>query len=152
MGQGTGRSGRGKTGMTFASMIRKHEPRRVPEVKIATSAIVTSLAAEGYDTVAAPFGNAQVDLARTDARIVGLSADLAKYTDLHVFASAMPDRFYQISLAEQVLVSAAGLAREGFIPLPPPTRSLPAAAPMTLSPWRSPRKACRSRLSAPSRA
>lgn len=103
--------------MTLASMARKHEPRRVPEVKVATTAMIASLAAEGYDTVAAPFGHALVDLARGDERIVGLSADLAKYTDLHIFAGAMPDRFYQMGMAEQVLMSAAaGLAREGFIP------------------------------------
>lgn len=103
--------------MTLASMARKYEPRRVPEVKVATSAMIASLAAEGYDAVAAPFGHALVDLARTDDRIVGLSADLAKYTDLHIFANAMPERFYQMGMAEQVLMSAAaGLAREGFIP------------------------------------
>ena len=103
--------------MSLASMARKHEPRRVPEVKVATTAMIASLAAEGYDTVSAPFGQALVDLAKGDERIVGLSADLAKYTDLHVFANAMPDRFYQMGMAEQVLMSAAaGLAREGFIP------------------------------------
>ena len=103
--------------MTRASMARKHEPRRVPEVKVATTAMIASLAAEGYDTVTAPFGHALVDLAKGDKRIVGLSADLAKYTDLHIFAQAMPDRFYQMGMAEQVLMSAAaGLAREGFLP------------------------------------
>ncbi len=104
--------------MTLASMARKHEMRKAPTgERVATSAMIASLAAEGYDIVAAPFGNALVELAKTDERIVGLSADLAKYTDLHVFANAMPDRFYQMGMAEQILISAAaGLAREGFIP------------------------------------
>ncbi|MBL4916437.1 transketolase family protein [Szabonella alba] len=103
--------------MTLNSLARKYEPRKVPETKVATSAMIASLAAEGYDTVAAPFGHALVDCARKDERIVGLSADLSKYTDLHIFAQAMPDRFYQMGMAEQVLISAAaGLAREGFIP------------------------------------
>ncbi|WP_099827753.1 transketolase family protein [Oceaniglobus indicus] len=105
--------------MTHDSMRRKYEPRQaVPKSeRQATSAMIASLAAEGYDTVAAPFGHALVDLAKRDERIVGLSADLSKYTDLHVFANAMPDRFYQMGMAEQVLMSAAsGLAREGFIP------------------------------------
>ncbi|MEO1331406.1 MAG: transketolase family protein [Pseudomonadota bacterium] len=102
-------------------MKRKYEQRRVqlgPDgERVATSAMIASLAAEGYDTVAAPFGHALVDLAKTDERIVGLSADLSKYTDLHVFATAMPERFYQMGMAEQVLMSAAaGLAREGFLP------------------------------------
>lgn len=107
--------------MTLASMARKYEPRTIklgPDGKqVATSAMIASLAAEGYDTVSAPFGNALVDLAKKDDRIVGLSADLSKYTDLHVFANAMPDRFYQMGMAEQLLMSAAaGMAREGFIP------------------------------------
>lgn len=103
--------------MTLASMKRKYEPRQVAQTRVATSAMIASLAAEGYDTVAAPFGHALVDHARKDDRIVGLSADLAKYTDLHIFAQALPDRFYQMGMAEQLLMSAAaGMAREGFIP------------------------------------
>lgn len=103
--------------MTLASMKRKYEPRKVPEKKVATSAMIASLAAEGYDTVSAPFGHALVEAAKKDDKIVGLSADLAKYTDLHIFANALPDRFYQMGMAEQLLMSAAaGLAREGFNP------------------------------------
>ena len=46
-----------------------------------------------------------------------MTADLAKYTDLHIFAQAYPDRFYQMGMAEQLLMgAAAGMAREGFIP------------------------------------
>jgi transketolase len=82
-----------------------------------TSAMIASLAAEGYDLVSAPFGHALIAEARRNDRIVGLTADLAKYTDLHVFAEAFPDRFYQMGMAEQVMISAAaGLAREGFMP------------------------------------
>lgn len=103
--------------MTIASMQRKYEPRPVPKEKVATTAMIASLAAEGYDTVTAPFGHALVEAARNDNKIVGLSADLAKYTDLHIFAKEMPDRFYQMGMAEQLLMSAAaGLAREGFNP------------------------------------
>ncbi|MCG8559313.1 MAG: transketolase family protein [Hyphomicrobiales bacterium] len=77
--------------------------------------MIASLDAEGRDTVEAPFGNSLIELAKERADIVGLSADLAKYTDLHVFAKAFPDRFYQMGMAEQVMISAAaGLAREGF--------------------------------------
>ena len=106
--------------MTFDSMARKYEPRKVPghgDGQLTTSAMIASLDAEGYDVVSAPFGHALVQAAQCDPTIVGLSADLSKYTDLHVFARAMPDRFYQMGMAEQVLVSAAaGLAREGFNP------------------------------------
>ncbi len=99
----------------------KYAPRTVPVSEtgeaLTTSAMIASLDAEGRDTVAAPFGHALVELAKTRDDIVGLTADLAKYTDLHVFAQAYPDRFYQMGMAEQVMISAAaGLAREGFVP------------------------------------
>jgi transketolase len=104
--------------MTLASLARKFEPRKLPEGdRVATTAMIASLAAEGYDTVSAPFGHALVAAAEADEKIVGLSADLSKYTDLHIFAKAMPDRFYQMGMAEQLLMSAAaGMAREGFNP------------------------------------
>lgn len=103
--------------MTAAARARKYEPRKAPDTKVATSAMIASLAAEGYDTVSAPFGHALVEAAKTNDKIVGLTADLSKYTDLHVFAKAFPDRFYQMGMAEQLLMSAAaGMAHEGFIP------------------------------------
>ena len=82
-----------------------------------TSAMIASIAAEGQKTRPAPFGHALVELAKTRPEIVGLTADLSKYTDLHIFAHAHPDRFYQMGMAEQVLMGAsAGLALEGFMP------------------------------------
>jgi transketolase len=49
--------------------------------------------------------------------VVGMTADLAKYTDLHIFANAYPDRFFQMGMAEQLLMGAAGgMAKEGFVP------------------------------------
>jgi len=85
--------------------------------RLTTSAMIASFASEGQRTRPAPFGHALTKLAETRPEIVGLTADLAKYTDLHVFAQAFPDRFYQMGMAEQLLMSAAaGLAREGFLP------------------------------------
>lgn len=96
---------------------RKWQPRQPGTGSGKTSAMIASLDAEGYESVAAPFGHALVAAAKVDPRIVGLTADLSKYTDLHVFAQAFPDRFYQMGMAEQVMISAAaGMAREGFIP------------------------------------
>ena len=85
--------------------------------RLTTSAMIASLAAEGQRTRPAPFGHALAKLAESRPEIVGLTADLAKYTDLHIFAQAYPDRFYQMGMAEQLLMSAAaGMAREGFLP------------------------------------
>jgi transketolase len=82
-----------------------------------TSAMIASIAAEGQRTVAAPFGKALVALAAERPEVVGLTADLAKYTDLHPFAQAFPERFFQMGMAEQLLVGAAGgMAKEGLLP------------------------------------
>ena len=85
--------------------------------RLTTSAMIASIAGEGQRTRSAPFGHALAALAAERGDIVGLTADLAKYTDLHVFAKAHPDRFYQMGMAEQLLMmSAAGMAKEGFVP------------------------------------
>jgi transketolase len=85
--------------------------------KLTTSAMIASIAAEGQRVKAAPFGKALVELAASRPDIVGLTADLAKYTDLHLFAQAYPERFYQMGMAEQLLMGAAGgMAKEGLIP------------------------------------
>lgn len=91
----------------------------VPSAKprLTTSAMIASIAGEGQKTKSAPFGHALVELARTRPDIVGMTADLGKYTDLHIFAKEYPDRFYQMGMAEQLLFGAAsGLAAEGFTP------------------------------------
>lgn len=85
--------------------------------KLTSDAMDASLAHADQRSTAAPLGHALVELARADERIVGLSADLAKYTDLHILRDAMPERFYQIGMAEQALLgAAAGLALEGAVP------------------------------------
>jgi transketolase len=85
--------------------------------RLTTSAMIASIAAEGQTTVAAPFGHALVALARSRPDVLGMTADLGKYTDLHVFAAAFPDRYYQMGMAEQLMFGAAsGLAAEGFMP------------------------------------
>jgi transketolase len=85
--------------------------------RLTTSAMIASIATEGQRTRSAPFGNALVELASQRQDIVGMSADLAKYTDLHLFAKEFPERFFQMGMAEQLLMGAAGgMAKEGYIP------------------------------------
>lgn len=85
--------------------------------RLTTSAMIASIAAEGQKTVSAPFGHALVKVAQSRTNIVGLTADLSKYTDLHIFAQAFPDRHFQMGMAEQLLMGAAGgMAKEGMIP------------------------------------
>ena len=81
------------------------------------SVISDSNVVTNHPTMAEPFGNALIELAKENDRIVGLSADLAKYTDIHIFRDAFPDRFYNVGMSEQLMMCAAsGLAKEGFIP------------------------------------
>lgn len=85
--------------------------------RLTTSAMIASIAAEGQKTVSAPFGHALVKAAQGRPNIVGLTADLSKYTDLHIFAQAFPERHFQMGMAEQLLMGAAGgMAKEGMIP------------------------------------
>lgn len=85
--------------------------------KLKTSAMIASIASEGQRTQSAPFGEALVKLAAERPEVVGMTADLAKYTDLHIFREAYPERFYQMGMAEQLLMgAAAGFAHEGAMP------------------------------------
>jgi transketolase len=91
--------------------VKENKPR------LTTSAMIASIASEGQRVKAAPFGKALVEYAATRPEVVGLTADLAKYTDLHLFAQAYPDRFFQMGMAEQLLMGAAGgMAKEGLVP------------------------------------
>jgi transketolase len=79
--------------------------------------MIASFADPGQRTTPAPFGHALVAAAEADDRIVGLTADLGKYTDMHVFARAFPDRYFQMGMAEQLMFgAAAGMAETGLVP------------------------------------
>jgi transketolase len=85
--------------------------------RLTTSAMIASIASDGQRVKAAPFGKALVDYAAGKNEVVALTADLAKYTDLHLFAQAYPERFFQMGMAEQLLMGAAGgMAKEGLTP------------------------------------
>ncbi|CAD6553313.1 Apulose-4-phosphate transketolase subunit B [Paraburkholderia hiiakae] len=85
--------------------------------RLTTSAMIASIASEGQKTRPAPFGHALVAEAGKRQNIVGMTADLSKYTDLHLFSQAFPERYFQMGMAEQLLMGAAGgMAKEGFIP------------------------------------
>ena len=85
--------------------------------RLTTSAMIASIASEGQRVQAAPFGKALVEYAASRPNIVGMTADLSKYTDMHLFAQAYPERFLQMGMAEQLLMAAAGgMAKEGLVP------------------------------------
>lgn len=63
------------------------------------------------------FGTVLKDLAAENKRIIALSADLTRTSGLEQFATAYPDRLYNVGIAEENAVGmAAGLADQGYIP------------------------------------
>jgi transketolase len=70
----------------------------------------------GKETELAPFGEALAQLGRERPEVVGLTADMGRYSDILPFRDAHPDRFFNVGMAEQNLVMmAAGLAKIGKI-------------------------------------
>lgn len=63
------------------------------------------------------WGNTLVELAADYPDLVVLDGDLANSTRADIFAAAVPDRFFEMGIAEQNMVGvAAGLATMGFVP------------------------------------
>ncbi len=63
------------------------------------------------------FGEALVEIGEKNSNVVVLTADLAESTRVKEFADRFPDRFFQVGVAEQALVTvAAGMAEAGKIP------------------------------------
>lgn len=63
------------------------------------------------------YGEALVEAARADPRIVCLSADLTSATETDLFRDALPERFHNFGIAEANMMGAAGgMARCGEVP------------------------------------
>ena len=61
-----------------------------------------------------------VNLAKTDKRIVAITAAMCEGTGLNAFEKVFPDRLYDVGIAEQHAVTfAAGLAAQGMRPVIP---------------------------------
>ncbi len=64
----------------------------------------------------APFGNELAALGRERPDVVGLTADMGRYSDILPFRDAHPDRFFNVGMAEQNLIAvASGLAKTGKV-------------------------------------
>lgn len=64
------------------------------------------------------FGEALVEIARMNNRVVGITAAMPDGTGLDRLQSEIPERFFDVGIAEQHAVTfAAGLATEGIIPV-----------------------------------
>ena len=64
------------------------------------------------------FGNTLINLANKNDKIIAITAAMPDGTGLKEFSLKYPDRFFDVGIAEEHAVSfAAGLARQGFIPV-----------------------------------
>jgi 1-deoxy-D-xylulose-5-phosphate synthase len=64
------------------------------------------------------FGNALVDECKRDERVVGITAAMNTGTGLDSLQKAMPERYFDVGIAEQqAILFAAGLALEGIKPV-----------------------------------
>ena len=63
------------------------------------------------------FGEELAELGKNIPNVVALDADLSGSTQTSLFAKAFPERFFDVGIAEQDLMTTAlGLSLEGFIP------------------------------------
>jgi 1-deoxy-D-xylulose-5-phosphate synthase len=64
------------------------------------------------------FGEAVVQLARQNSKIVGITAAMPEGTGLNILKKEIQERFFDVGIAEQHAVTfSAGLATEGYIPI-----------------------------------
>ncbi|HEX2414009.1 MAG TPA: 1-deoxy-D-xylulose-5-phosphate synthase [Thermoleophilaceae bacterium] len=86
-----------------------------PKKKPAGAAKVVPAAPPQYTSV---FGEALVEEARRDDRVVGITAAMNSGTGLNLLQKAVPERYYDVGIAEQhAVLFAAGLALEGAKPV-----------------------------------
>ncbi len=66
------------------------------------------------------FGDKIVELAKANDKIVAITASMKAGTGLSKFAKEFPYRFFDVGIAEQhAITMAAGMAKEGMIPIVP---------------------------------
>jgi transketolase len=81
------------------------------------SAKVSDFIARGASAMPRLYGDALLEAARRDPRIVALSADLRGSTETDLFAAELPDRHTEAGIAEANMIGmAAGMARCGEVP------------------------------------
>ena len=86
---------------------------------------ITGLAIPGPQPVAAKppkyqnvFGEAAVEIAAKNKKVVAITAAMPDGTGLNAFKATYPDRFFDVGIAEEHAVTfAAGMATEGIVPI-----------------------------------
>ncbi len=64
------------------------------------------------------FGTALLEIAKQNPKVVGITAAMPDGTGLNILQKEMPERFFDVGIAEQHAVTfAAGMATQGFTPV-----------------------------------
>ncbi len=73
---------------------------------------------DGPPSLTKVFGEALVEVARKNPKVVGVTAAMPDGTGLNILQSAIPDKFFDVGIAEQHAVTfCAGMATQGYIPV-----------------------------------
>ncbi|MCC6547917.1 1-deoxy-D-xylulose-5-phosphate synthase [Candidatus Sumerlaeota bacterium] len=102
-------------GLTYAEAdpIKYHAATQ--NMKIETGDMVKTDAPPAYTKV---FGTTLTEIAAKDERVVAITAAMDGGTGTDIFATAFPERFYDVGIAEECAVTmAAGMAAEGMVPV-----------------------------------
>lgn len=77
-----------------------------------------SPSSSGPPSYTSVFGNTMVEICKSNSKVVGITAAMPDGTGLTILQKAMPERFFDVGIAEGHAVTyAAGMASEGYIPV-----------------------------------
>ncbi len=86
-----------------------------PFDKITGEAIKKGGSPPSYTSI---FGNALVEIAKQNSKVVGITAAMPDGTGLDILQKEIPDRYYDVGIAEEHAVTfAAGMATQGIVPV-----------------------------------
>ncbi len=86
-----------------------------PFDKVTGESIKKSGGTPAYTTI---FGKALVEIAKQNPKVIGITAAMPDGTGLDIFQKEMPDRYFDVGIAEEHAVTfAAGMATQGIIPV-----------------------------------
>ncbi len=86
--------------------------------KITGAAIAKPVTAPQPPEYTKVFGKAMVEICKMNPKVVGITAAMPDGTGLNILQKEVPDKFFDVGIAEQHAVTfAAGLATEGMIPV-----------------------------------
>lgn len=73
---------------------------------------------QGPPSLTKVFGTALVDIAKKNDKVVGVTAAMPDGTGLNILQKEMPERFFDVGIAEQHAVTfCAGMATQGYVPV-----------------------------------